>query len=123
MKIKSDNPQDLAVRAFYLAYEACGSTQGMGMLQARESVTESQIRENVVNNGDYPIQLGKSPNVRMYGDYVFGRMMKLRIIVQDDGVEVPDDMPRLDYQAWSAKYGTYEDLIEAAKLSLASDDN
>ena len=101
MLIKHDDPRTLAKRAFFLAYEAAGGPQGMGMLSARANVTEEDVYANVVGNGDYTMQPEREPERKMYGDYVFGRMLKLSIEVKDDGVETPEYEPRRDYQGWA----------------------
>lgn len=123
MKIQHTEPAALARRAFFLAYIACGGPLGWGILQAREGVTEDQVWRNVVTNGDYAYQPRPNSDVNAYGDYVFGRMMKLSIKVETDGVTFPDAKPRSDYQAWCVEYPTYEALIEAARASLEQSGN
>lgn len=119
MKIEHSNPTALAKRAFFLAYQACGGTFGMGILQARDGATEDDVWENVKTRGDYPSAHGVEPD-RPYGDYVFGRMMKLGLEVHQDGVSCIERKPTPDYQAWSRRYPTYESLVRAAADSLAS---
>lgn len=80
MKIKHNNPELVVKRAFFLAWKACGETFGMGMLQDNPNANKEAVWENVKTRGDYP---GSGPeNAKpgsAYGDYVFGRMMKLSI--------------------------------------------
>lgn len=113
MKISCQNPEQVVKKAFFLAWEACGGPLGMGIFQDRANVTMEDVWKNVQTNGDYPggpIRRDGSA----YGDYVFGRMMKLNIRYGEDFVEVDDYKPKPDYQAWSRKYKTYQELIEAA---------
>jgi hypothetical protein len=107
-------------RAFHLAFVACGGPTGMGFLQDRgPNVTEDQVWENVQTRGDYPANPNSRPD-RAYGDYVFGRMMKLSVTYsQKDGtIQIRDDEPRYDYQGWCRKYPTYAALFEAAASQL-----
>lgn len=118
--------EKIAKRAFFLAYEACGGPTGLGFLRAVKDATEDDIWKNVTNAGDYPH--GRLPSERAqqalqrgeaYGDYVFGRMMKL-VIQWDDKNMTLGDNPRPDYQAWCRKY-TPETLIISAIDSLDED--
>lgn len=106
MKILSNEPERVAKRAFFLAYQA-SPVVGMGHLQKREGVTEEDVWSEVAH--------ATSP----YGDYVFGRMMKVGMNLDPDGIEVRDIEPRADYQGWCHAYPTYKDLIEAAIEDLA----
>jgi hypothetical protein len=121
MRIACERPQEVVKEAFWLAWQACGGPLGMGWLQNKSDVTKYQVWSNVRTAGDY----GKGGSVmkpdkpgEAYGDYVFGRMMKLRIKWGLDYVEVGDGEPRIDYQAWCGKYPTYQALVEAAIASL-----
>ncbi len=109
----------VAKHAFYLAWQACGVPVGMGRLQDRPAATEDDVWGNVTAAGDYASGTDYKPR-EPYGDYVFGRMMKLGILVETDAVEVRNHAPALDYQAWCGVYPTYDALIEAAIASLAS---
>lgn len=128
MQIKVPAPlkaQDVVKRALFLAYAACGHATGMGILQARDSVTEEQVCKNVLGAEDYPggnlfrgnkvVEDGKSS---VYADYVFGRMMKVGFTWQGDEIEVRTDAPRWDYQGWCIKYKSYQELVEQAIKSL-----
>lgn len=111
------NGQIVARRCFWLAWQACGGPMGMGVLQDRDGVDEAQVWQNVLNAGDYPGQHWKAPG-EAYGDYVFGRMMKLCIKYGPDSVEIFDDKPSPAYQSWCGRYRTYQDLVEWAMKSL-----
>ena len=103
MHIPVQNPEAVAKRAFFLAYQASHCV-GLGFLQAKQSVTEAEITSH-----------GKTS---LYGDYVFGRMMKLSLSWDNDAVIVPDSVPHPEYQSWCSVYPTYASLIDAATRSL-----
>jgi hypothetical protein len=115
-KLKS---RDVVKKAMYLAYEACGGTTGMGILQAVEGATEDDVWNNVLNKGDYPRDSNAKDSPTsgsVYADYVFGRMMKLNLHWDKDGVNYPDCKLNPEYQSWSRSYmyNTMEDLLVAA---------
>lgn len=109
--------EQLVSRIYWLAFKACGGPMGMGVLQDRPGIDEAAVAKNVATNGDYVFNPGSRPG-RVYGDYVFGRMMKLGIEFTSEGVKVSDSVPRIDYQAWCGRYPTYRDLIKAAVATL-----
>jgi hypothetical protein len=51
---------------------------------------------------------------KVFADYTFGRMMKVGFSWPEEGNECRDEVPRLDYHAWSRVFPTYEALIRAA---------
>ncbi len=109
----------VASRALFLAYNA-SNVMGMGAFQAQDNKLESEVFDNVIHKRDYP---GRSEtpdltNCRLYADYVFGRMMKLVINVNNSTLEFSDDKPRLDYQSWGSKYKSYDKLFKAAMKEL-----
>jgi len=116
MIFKTDNPQQLAKRMLFLAYEASGEPLGMGVFQARDGVTEENVWENCNTSGDYPGHY--TPEGMVRGDYVFGRMMKIRIVFDEKGLQLSENKLQWDYQAWSTKYKSYEALAKAAEASL-----
>lgn len=126
-------------RAFYLAFLAAGAAVGMGVLQDRGGVTEEQVWKNVATRGDYGGGLipgmDDASKGKAYGDYVFGRMLKLRIeFNESEGtITFTDSAPQADYQGWSSgkprvaadvprtpgeKYPTYAALIEHAASQI-----
>lgn len=119
--VEVEYPLETAKEAFWLAYKAAGGARGMGAFQARGDATREDVFENVQAEGDYPGEPRASGN-ELYGDYVFGRMLKLRLAVADEGVEVPTTDVRPDYQSWSREYSSYEALVEAAAENVASMD-
>ena len=122
-------------RMFTLAYAACGGTAGMGIFQERKSVSEDEIWRNVYTMGVYPGTASRTKEDTAsgdaYGDYVFGRMMKLRVQFDKRAgtITIPDYAPQADYQGWSSgkpkvasdvpysltnKYPSYLALLEHA---------
>lgn len=110
MEIKHSNPEALAKRMFFLAYEA-SQVVGMGILQARNKVTEDQVFGSL-----WKRSYRELPNY--YGDYIFGRMVKLNIEVGKDFIVVDDGNPRTAYQSWAFLYPAYQDLATEAAVSL-----
>ena len=74
VKIKNAKPEEVMKEAFWLAWNACGGPLGMGFLQNKPDATKENIWDNVTVSGDYPMPINRG---EVYGDYVFGRMMKL----------------------------------------------
>lgn len=126
ISVTGHKPSDVVKRAFFLAWQACGGTFGLGFLQDRPGANEEDVWNNVCTRGDYygglttfGVDRGEA-----YGDYVFGRMMKLSMSFDDDKgtVSVSSREPNPEYQGWSATYPTYTALVQAAvgSLTLAS---
>lgn len=126
MKIECKNPVIVVKRAFWLAWKACRRPFGMGFLQDNPNATEDDVWKCVCIARDYvpgsASLMGADKPDETYGDYVFGRMMKLGMKWGRDGVEIPDDPPRPDYQAWCTTYPTHEALVRAAIESLTTED-
>lgn len=114
MKIETKNAAEVVKEAFWIAYQACGGPLGMGVFQARSGATKEDVWNNVQNAGDYSGCFRKQEANDAYGDYVFGRMMKLGLKWDESSVTCRDEAPRHDYQAWCNKYPTYQSLVEAA---------
>lgn len=120
MIIKTDgiNAETFLKRAFYLAYNACGGTTGMGMLQARSNVTEDDVWQNVNGTGDYSIKTDND----IYGDYVFGRMMKWGGEIKKDGtIEIRGDADKEfppDYHSFAHTFPTNRALLDATAKEL-----
>lgn len=52
--------------------------------------------------------------VKVYTDYVFGRMMKTEFSVNEAGeLSVSPEKPRSDYQSWARKYASGSEMIAA----------
>lgn len=123
MKFKCKNPQETVKEAMWLAWQACGGTSGWGCFQDRDGVTRDDVWNNIhdgSHGGDYPTATGhpRKPDGKASADYVFGRMMKLRLSYDAKGIEFPDSQPTSDYQRWFIKYRTYEDLLNAAAKNV-----
>lgn len=118
----SSKTKDVVKRAFYLAWVACGGPLGLGFLQNKPGASEDDVWKNVCTDGDYAgnlrgnkVEDGKG---EVYGDYVFGRMMKTGIKWDGDAITVRDETPRHDYQAWCRKYPTYDAIVREAATQL-----
>jgi len=119
-EIDVDYPLKTVQEAFWLAYKAAKS-RGMGVLQRKEDADRSDVFENVLMEGDYPGDPTNEPG-EFNGDYVFGRMLKLTIRIQDGSVYVPKSDVDPSYQSWASTYDSYRDLIECAKAKVAEMD-
>ena len=122
MEYQLENKADvipLVKRVFWLAWQACAGTLGSGFLQDQPGATENQVWDNVMNQGDYHGPPDSEP-CEPYGDYVFGRMMKLgvRFNEKKKTVMVSEGKPDIEYQAWSGRYPSYKSLLEASILAL-----
>jgi hypothetical protein len=111
--------EQLAKRMFKLAWDACGGPSGYGFFQDRgPAMTEDQIWERAIGNGDYP-GMGRAKPGRADGDFVFGRMMKLGFLFGDSYVEgCATTTWRRDYQGFCGKYPDFASLAKAAAESL-----
>lgn len=98
----------VAKRMMYLAWQACGGTQGMGFMRNHPEATEDEVWQNVRTRGDYVRIPGQDKPGEVYADYVFGRMMKMGLTYAADSVSWHDSTPRRDYQAWCGVYRTVE---------------
>ena len=121
MIIPHSNPVALAKRIVYLAWQA-SNVVGLGILQVRDNTSEDSVWESATGRRDYG-GMGKpsDPN-EVYCDYVDGRMMKMRVSWDSEGVTLHDaTAPRSDYQSWARTYSTYDDLAAAAVESLMAE--
>ena len=115
MLVKVDDPNEFVKRMFFLLWQACGGPSGMGVFQDTPEATEDEVFENVKTAGDYPAKWTK----KLYGDYVFGRMMKWGCDIRKDGkIEIKDREYSSDYQGFSKVYGDNKAIVNAAAKSL-----
>lgn len=117
LKIENGKAEDVVKEAMWLAWQACGGTLGMGFLQDNPGATKEDVWKNVASDGDYTVNF-RNKKGEVLADYVFGRMMKLSVKYTDDELEVRDESPKPDYQAWCREYPTYEALIEKAAQNV-----
>lgn len=112
------NNQTIIKRIYWLAWRA-SCVVGMGIFQDKPSATEEDVWKNVQSRADYPIQAEKklSPN-RWEADYVFGRMMKLYVRIEDGNICIRPKEFRSDYQSFCHKYPTPDSLMQEAINSL-----
>lgn len=120
-KIEVESPEEVAKEAFWIAYKHANPASGMGMLSAHPNASKSDVINNVRSAGDYPGGALRRDEGEMYGDYVFGRKLKLKLRVEPGAIVVPDSSPQPSYQSWSGRYPSYETLIidAADRLSKA----
>lgn len=97
--------ETLAKRCFWLAFQAARAA-GLGWLHATDAseATEDAVWSEV-----------EKDDRGYYGDYIFGRMMKMQLPREG---EVPSRTLQPDYQSWCGTYGTYAALIAAARETL-----
>lgn len=124
MVIETKAPMELFKEALWLAWQACGGPVGLGFLQDHPQATKEEVLAAVVTARDY----GGSPHLQpqpssdggvyVNADYVFGRMMKLRVTIMVDSIKIDAGEPTPAYQAWTTTYPTYEALFTAAAKKL-----
>lgn len=116
IRIIDETAKNFAKRAFYLAWQCCGGPMGMGIFQDNPGASEDDIWKNVSTAGDYPINTNGE---RLYGDYVFGRMMKWGCELNDNNeLEVRDGEFRPDYQGFARIYPDNQALFKDVAASL-----
>jgi len=100
---------NLLKRVVWLAFQASGA-MGMGFLHSKtaDEMTEDGLWAVLKDQADRGIYL----------DYCAGRMIKTGFNLVDGKVEVSPKIPRGDYQSWSRKYSSAQELIDAAIESL-----
>ncbi len=112
---------EVAMEMVWLAWKACGGPLGLGFLQDRPDATEEEVWLAMVGAHDYGgIGCKGAPTGEVNADYVFGRMMKLYFEYGEDFVDVREDDPKPDYQAWCREYPSYEALAKVAIESVGS---
>ena len=111
----------LVRRLFYLAWKA-SVVIGRGVLQDRGHQDDNTVWCAVFNKDDYPrfreiVGFENKPG-EVDADYVFGRMMKLRVRWRGNVIEFDDREWRPDYQTFCRVYPNPESLIHAAAESI-----
>ncbi|MFC1535755.1 hypothetical protein ACFL4H_00145 [Candidatus Neomarinimicrobiota bacterium] len=124
---KCKDPEQIVKMAFYIAWVACGGPLGMGMLQDNPTASIDDIWENVSYSGNYPgdaLSSRKDAKGRdeVYGDYVFGRMMKLRFKYDKTTIYYGDYQTEYDvsYNAFAGTYPNPLALLDEAKQIIES---
>lgn len=114
-KVTGVPAEKLAERVMFMAWQACGGTSGLGFLRDRgPDMSEEGVLKNVRTDGDYAGGSTTKPG-ELYGDYVFGRMMKTGVRYTEDTLMVGrTGNPDPSYQGWARKYKTYDALVQAA---------
>lgn len=102
----------LAKRMLKLAWDA-SSVRGMGVLQDRgPALSEDDIWSRKSDNG-FGCKEGT-----INADYVFGRMMKLRLGYDATSVTIDDEYWSPDYQSFCRRFNNAEHLFDAAVASF-----
>lgn len=107
----------VAKEAMWLAWQAAGGAQGMGVFRNNPGAGKDDVWKNAYNQEDYSMRHGDASSVN--ADYVFGRMLKLYFRMNGATLEFRDDKPRGDYQSWCYVYKTYAELFDAAEKVIA----
>jgi hypothetical protein len=124
IRISGATAESFAKRAFKLLYDACGLPLGMGALQAMRldgrEATEEEIWKCAYNEEDYPCgrTVRNPPPGEVYGDYVFGRMMKWGCTFNGDVIEVSDFPFKANYQGFARTYPDNTAIFDAVADSL-----
>lgn len=116
LKVNGSTGEEVAKEVFWLAWQACGFPMGMGVFQDNPTATKEDVWKNITDMGDYPVPT--SIKGEAYADYVFGRMLKLRITYGDDFITISDTPPARAYQSWCPTYPRFLDLLNAAAKIL-----
>jgi len=117
-KFQCENVMLVTKEMYWLAWQA-SSVVGLGILQDNPSATSDDIWM-IVTGGmavDYSGPSTDNP-LRPYGDYVFGRMMKLRLEIIGNEIMYGGMEPRPDYQSWCVKYPTIQSLFDQANKNV-----
>jgi hypothetical protein len=120
VRIEVKDGEAVAKEALWLAWLACGGPLGMGVFRDKPDAGREDVWKNAIEAGDYPAKLHDDKSGTLYADYVFGRMMKLRLGWGPGWVSFDDRPPQIDYQGWVGAYPTNESLIRAAIASVNS---
>lgn len=98
-RIECKEPEAVVKEAFWLAWQACGGPKNMGWLQDNPTADKEAVWKQMYDRVDYAGNHGQNRTGNVYGDYVFGRMMKLGLQWDENGIEFTDSAPRSDYQS------------------------
>jgi len=113
---------ELAKEAMWLAWKACGGPKGMGVFQDRPLATKVEVVAAAAGAYDYGGSVHKQSGPgTLDGDYVFGRMMKLRMQFAGNEITLTDGPLSPGYHDWDRLYPSYEALLIAAAESLGVD--
>src|SRR3990167_7595155 len=111
----AERADEVLKEAVWLAWQAAGGPSGMGFMRDNTDATKESVWDNAYNRGDY-YGRGSVHGNDLHADYVFGRMLKLRVRRPDAlSLEVHDYEPRRDYQSWCCVYPTFSALFDAAE--------
>lgn len=101
--------EDILKEVIWLAWQA-----DCDCCETTPTPTKEMVWKKVYNREDI-----ERRDLNIDADYVFGRMLKLRIDRPNKTtLVVPDSTPHRDYQPWSFRYSTYDALLDAAELII-----
>lgn len=113
--------EDVVKRILFICYSRTNFPTGMGILQVRNGATEQQVFDGAYHKTDYPGgRIGIRDENSLDADYVFGRMMKIRLAWTDSTVSISPDSFRFDYQSWMSQKDlrNADDLMRLAAKEL-----
>ena len=113
----NDHAQAVTKEVMWLAWNACGGPREMGFMQDKPDADKDAVWKQAFERRDYPGMNGGHWE-RINADYVFGRMMKLRLSVEGNVINVPESEPHPSYQGWCHRYKTYAKLFDAAEAAV-----
>jgi len=104
--------EDFLREMLYIAWKGCEHTTGMGYLQDKPDASKVEVRKAC-----------ESGTRQVYADYIFGRMLKLRVILHEVNgnlvsLEMYDETYQPAYQSFAHIYPTTNDLIHSTKEAL-----
>jgi len=103
--IECQNPIEVAKEMFWLAWKACDYPIGLGVFCDKSNATKEDIWNSVTN--------------AVCTDYVYGRMMKMYLEFDENGVVWSNYSIGPERQSWARVYPTYQALFDAAIKSLS----
>jgi hypothetical protein len=124
MKIKpiGVTTEQFVKRAFALVYKACDPAMGWGLLQAGRVEGKADLPEDVIwkcvyNQEDYPGATHNHPG-DVYGDYVFGRMMKWGVRFDSETIDGYKSHFNREYESFCDIYPDNKAIFDATAKDL-----
>lgn len=109
---------EIAKRVMFLAYQAA-AVVGAGQFQAVDDATEDEVWERICTCGDRLFANKPRQTNPVFAEYVFGRLMDLRVTLDASSCEISDRPLDVENNTWSRTYPTAADLADAVVASLA----
>lgn len=120
IRVSADKTKAVVEEAFWLAWQACNGTTGMGFLRDNPAAKKEAVLRNIAIADDYFGLVPSNKPGEMSCDYVFGRMMKMHVKFDEKTgvITVDDGKVSCGSHSWGRKYPTYEDVIKAAIVNV-----